>query len=283
MPPRHAGNSLKFIANFASQLRMQIPTSNPSLPTTVAVSGEQFDHSVIASLLDPERIRFYRILGRYNVDERAILSEIILDPNGMPKDAKEYFVDRPWLTPPVCNRWRVGYLPRMKDAGSSTSFIFRGHVVYSFFNEQNRIVGLFGVPTDDRSNPIHRFRQNESCAPNNFWFSRSFDRTVDLFGIHCFSGNLYDVDEHVPLLVCQTPDYVIKSFETGQGSVALLNNFASTIQTNRIIDLARARTKGNVTLMFPNSNVGKEASRELLLNLAYAGITVTLHQSKLAL
>ena len=56
----------------------------------------------------------------------------------MSKPASLYFRKRPFLTPEVCRRWRMGYMPG--DAKST----LRGLIVYPMLSEEGEVLAWMG-------------------------------------------------------------------------------------------------------------------------------------------
>ena len=48
--------------------------------------------------------------------------QLLIDPGEMSPKAAAYFRERPWLTPDVAHKWRMGYLP------NSAKGLLRGRV-----------------------------------------------------------------------------------------------------------------------------------------------------------
>ena len=82
---------------------------------------------------DNERAR-----GLVNLD-----AKFVVDPAAMSPKAASYFRHRPFLTPEVCKRWRMGYLPR--DAGGDhAGGTMRGKIVYPMLSESGEVLTWFG-------------------------------------------------------------------------------------------------------------------------------------------
>src|SRR5206468_958888 len=67
--------------------------------------------------------------------------------SGLPPRASAYFRRRPFLSPEVCRKWRMGYLPR--DTGEDKSGgTMRGKIVYAYQSEAGEVLTWFGRDPD---------------------------------------------------------------------------------------------------------------------------------------
>src|SRR5690606_3914801 len=80
---------------------------------------------------------------RNSPNERArelvnLHEQFVTDPADMPPAAASYFRRRPFLTPEVCAKWQVGYLPR------SSKTMLRGNIVYAYHSADGELLTWFG-------------------------------------------------------------------------------------------------------------------------------------------
>ena len=69
--------------------------------------------------------------------------KFITDVAEMNPKAAAYFRQRPYLSPGVCQQWRMGYLPR-DSGGDRVGGTMRGKIVYPMLNEQGEPLAWFG-------------------------------------------------------------------------------------------------------------------------------------------
>lgn len=107
-----------------------------------APAGTEAPPQAAAALSSPtptERNRPLRLHDNEGVRSLSTLHEdLIADVATMPPAAAAYFRQRPWLTPELCRKWGVGYLPR--DGRS----MFRGWVTYTQRDERGEVISYSG-------------------------------------------------------------------------------------------------------------------------------------------
>ena len=74
----------------------------------------------------------------------ALDAKFLVETADMSPKASRYFRTRPYLTPEVCRRWRMGYLPRDTGGEDKSGGTMRGKVVYGYPNEAGEVLTWFG-------------------------------------------------------------------------------------------------------------------------------------------
>ena len=146
------------------------PTSVPSLAGNVSALAESVDEEPLVNtpLKDQEKTR-----GLVNLWE-----DLVSDPGEMPPAAAAYFRKRPWLTPEVCRKWKMGYLPR---SGRS---LMRGLIIYAHQNEQGDILSYSGrdAAFEEKWQKWIRDGRPEKKRPNKHRYVKGFHKGIELYG-----------------------------------------------------------------------------------------------------
>jgi hypothetical protein len=199
-----------------------------------------------------------------NLDEK-----FLVDVAQMSSRAASYFRHRPFLSPEVCRRWRMGYLPR-DTGGDHGGGTMRGTIVYPMLSESGEVLTWFG------RDPEYEARHQEwviggkqGREPEKFHFVKGFHRGLELFGQHrlaeeCVAEKLSDVG----LIVVEGPNDVIALDALGVPTVGLCSNTVTKEQTAKLARLAKSHAGGVVTLMLDCDPEGESGARQAAIELA---------------
>ena len=103
--------------------------------------------------------------------------QFVTDVAAMPPEVSAYFRRRPFLTPEVCQKFAVGYLPQ------SAKSLLRGHVVYGYRGRGWRSPDWFGrnVRYEEQ---IARWKGSDrsESEPMKTRFVKGFHRGLELYG-----------------------------------------------------------------------------------------------------
>lgn len=113
----------------------------------------------------------------------------------MPPRASSYLRRRPFLTPEVCQKWRMGYLPR--DTGEDKSGgTMRGKIVYAYLSDTGDVLTWFGRDPDYEEKHSEWTASGRSDRePEKFHFIKGFHRGLELFGQHAVGTSSCSHDE----------------------------------------------------------------------------------------
>jgi hypothetical protein len=204
-----------------------------------------------------------RARGLVTLDEK-----FVVDPAAMSPKAASYFRRRPFLTPEMCKRWRMGYLPR--DAGGDhAGGTMRGKIVYPMLSESGEVLTWFG------RDPEHEGKYQEWIAggkqgkePEKYHFVKGFQRGLELFGQHRFSDEAFrESARSTGLLVLAGPNDVMALDAFGVAAVGLCATSVTAEQAAKIGAFAR-ETAGVATVLFDCTQEGELAARVALVELA---------------
>jgi hypothetical protein len=199
-----------------------------------------------------------------NLDEK-----FKVDVAGMSPKAASYFRSRPFLSPEVSKRWRVGYLPR--DAGGDhAGGTMRGKIVYPMLSEDGEVLTWFGRdPEFEEKHRQWKAGEKKDREPEKFHFVKGFHRGNELFGQHRMHEE--GIDEKlkgIGLVVVEGPNDVIALDVLGVPAVGLCSNTITVEQIEKVKRLADALAGGGVTLMLDCDDEGESGARLALVEIA---------------
>lgn len=197
--------------------------------------------------------------------------KFLVDPSGMSPAAAGYFRRRPFLSPEVCHRWRLGYLPR--DSGRDRSGgTMRGNIVYSLRSELGAVLTWFGRdPSFEEKKRQWEALGKEGREPEKFHFVKGFHRGLELFGQQAERLNEPGVRtflREVGLVVVEGPNDVIALDAIGATSVGLLSNVVTTEQVQKLVSWAKVFSGNRIVLMLDCDEEGESGAQHALGLLA---------------
>ena len=212
-------------------------------------------------------------LARSENERARTLTELdrkfVVGVAAMPPKASAYLRRRPFLTPDVCRKWRMGYLPR--DVGEDKSGgTMRGKIVYPWLSESGEVLTWFG--RDPEFEDRHRQWQTSDRTakePEKFHFVKGFHRGLELFGQHRLrEPELAWSLREVGLLVVEGPNDAIRLGTLGVAAVALCAEAVTRDQAAKTARLARELAGGVVTVFLDCDDAGEAGMKQCLGYLA---------------
>ncbi|MCA9028254.1 MAG: toprim domain-containing protein [Planctomycetaceae bacterium] len=205
--------------------------------------------------------------------------DCIVDVAEMSPPAAAYFRERPWLTPEVCRKWKLGYLPRN---GRS---LLRGMVIYAHENEEGEILSYSGrdVRFDEKWDKWIRDGRPDDKKPSKHRYVKGYHKGLELYG-H-LANRLQDrrlkesLGKH-GLVIVEGQNDVIRLDTLGIAAVGLCSNRATEEQISKIVGIAKRASQGQVILMPDNDEEGETGFQDLLWQLASQGLLVQLAWSR---
>jgi 5S rRNA maturation endonuclease (ribonuclease M5) len=206
-----------------------------------------------------------RARGLVNLDQK-----FVLDIAAMPPKASAYFRRRLFLTPEVCKKWRVGYLPRDAGGEDKSGGTMRGKIVYGYQSEGAELLTWFGRDPefeDKHQKWVGGGKQGQE--PEKFHFVKGFHRGIELLGQHALRfPEATEKLKGLGLIVVEGPNDVIRLDTLGVPAVALCSNRISREQATKAARLARKLAGGIVTVMLDCDAEGEEGMKQCLGYLA---------------
>lgn len=212
---------------------------------------------------DNERAR-----GLVELDQK-----FVTDPALMPPAAASYFRRRPFLSTEVCNKWRMGYLPRDVGGEDKSGGTMRGKIVYAYHDEAGNVLTWFGRDPDFEEKHRHWEAGDRSeREPEKFHFVKGFHRGLELYGQN--SGERLRTPDYrerlqeLGLVVVEGPNDVIALDCLGVPAVALCSNTVTDDQIQKVAAWANTLAAGVVTLMLDCDAEGENGAKQALWELA---------------
>lgn len=195
-----------------------------------------------------------------------------LDVGEMRPDAARYFRQRPWLTPEVCEKWNVTYLP------PNAKGTLRGRVIYPMRNEAGDVLAWVGRDPEydrklaawqtggrpDGKEPMkHRFPNKEMFRRGLELFGQQANRLKEL-------GYREAIAELGIVIVEGFNDVIrLDGFQTP--AVAVCSNRITDEQAEKVTAWARQLADGKVTVFFDNDKRGTDGAKETIWKLSQHG------------
>lgn len=187
----------------------------------------------------------------------------------MPPKASAYFRRRPFLSPEVCRRWRVGYLPR--DAGPDrTGGTMRGRVVYPLRGDDGDILTWFGRdPEFEEKHAAWESTNRSEREPEKFHLVKGFHRGIELFGQERLRDEAARKKvQELGLILVEGPNNVIRLDTLGVPALGLCSNVITRNQAAKAARLARELGSGVVTVFLDCDTEGENGMKQCLGYLA---------------
>lgn len=205
--------------------------------------------------------------------------DLVTDPGEMPPAAAAYFRKRPWLTPEICRKWKMGYLPRN---GRS---LMRGLIVYAHQDIDGDIISYSGrdAAFEEKWQQWVRDGRPEKKRPNKHRYVKGFHKGIELYG--AYSERLQDrtlkesLGKH-GLVIVEGQNDVMRLDCLGIAAIALCSNKATDTQIQKLEKIAKSASQGKITLMPDNDEEGEAGFKELLWKLAEHGLETRLAWSR---
>jgi len=241
-----------------------VPPESPTASVEPAPQAPKARHraaNVPLAQSENERAR-----GLANLD-----AKFVVDPAAMSPKAASYFRHRPFLTPEICGKWRMGYLPR--DAGGDRAGgTMRGRIVYSMLSDDGEVLTWFGRDPDYEGKH-HEWivGGKQGNEPEKYHFVSGFQRGLELFGQHRLKEDgVAERVRGIGIVVVKGPNDVIALDAMGVPAVALCATAITSEQVQKVAKLARETGAQVVTVMLDCTEAGSLAARVVVVELAQA-------------
>ncbi len=199
-----------------------------------------------------------------NLDEK-----FVLDVAAMPPKASAYFRRRPFLSPEVCKKWRVGYLSR-DTGGDHAGGTMRGKIVYGYRSDNGDMLAWFGRdPEFEEKHQQWIAGGKVEKEPEKFHFVKGFHRGIELFGQQAVrTPEAAEKLKGFGLVLVEGPNDIIRLDTLGVPAVALCSNRITREQAAKAAKMARELAGGVVTVLLDCDTEGEEGMKQCLGYLA---------------
>ncbi len=189
--------------------------------------------------------------------------QFITDVAAMPPEASAYFRRRTFLTPEVCQKFSMGYLPQ------SSKSLLRGHVVYGYRSPTGEMLTWFGrnVRYEEQVAKWKASDRSES-EPIKTRFVKGFHRGLETYGEDVVRLEAMGREHSRNLVVVEGPNDAMRLNTIGVPAIALCSNTITHEQVKRIAALARDIGARFVTVMLDCDEEGINGTQQVLPMLA---------------
>ncbi len=189
--------------------------------------------------------------------------QFVTDVAQMPPEASAYLRRRPFLTPEVCQKYRLGYLPH------SSKSLLRGHIVYGYHSADGELLTWFGRnPRYEEQHARWRTSDRSEPEPIKTRFVKGFQRGLELFGEHLVRGENMASFPSLGIVVVEGPNDAIRLQTLGVPAVALCSNTITQPQVARVAQLVIDQSADWASLMLDCDEEGLVGARQALPLLA---------------
>lgn len=193
--------------------------------------------------------------------------QLVSDVAEMSPAASRYFRSRPYLTPEMCRKWTVGYLP------SSAKGTMRGRITYGIESESGELLAFAGRDPDYEAKRSKWLRNQSDPEPIKYRFptAKYFRRGLELYGQQArriAEEGYGDKIAEIGVLVVEGMNDVLRLDAEGVPAVALMSNDVTDEQVAKIVRWARQLASGRVSLMLDNDDQGREGAKSTLWKIA---------------
>lgn len=196
--------------------------------------------------------------------------KFLVEVGGISPKASAYFRHRAFLTPEVCRRWRMGYLPRDVGGEDKSGGTMRGKVVYGYLSEDGQVLGWFGRdPKWEEKHQKWEATDKSEREPEKFHFVKGFHRGIELYGQHQLRAEgVKEKLQGLGLVLVEGPNDVIRLDTLGVTAVGLCSNTITREQADKVAGLAKELAGGVVTIFLDCDAEGENGMRQCLGHLA---------------
>ena len=252
------------LADLRAMVSGAVPPESPTTsvePTAPAPKAQRRTGNLPLAQSENERARTL-----VNLDEK-----FVVDPASMSPKAASYFRHRPFLTPEMCRKWRLGYLPR-DTGGDHAGGTMRGKIVYPMVSEGGDVLTWFGRDPEYEGK-LHEWivGGRQGIEPEKYHFVKGFQRGQELFGQHRLRDEGFrQRARKTGLLVVPGPNDVIALEAFGAPAIGLCATTVTAEQAEKLGSFSR-ETGSVVTVMFDCTEEGELGARVVVAELAQGG------------
>jgi len=196
--------------------------------------------------------------------------KFITDIATMTPKASAYFRRRAYLTPEVCRKWRMGFLPRDVGGEDRSGGTMRGKVVYCYSDEKGEPLTWFGRDAEfEEKHQQWEGSDKSEREPEKFHFVKGFHRGLELFGLnHLTEGNKPESLRRLGLILVEGSNDVIRLDTLGVPALGLCSNTITREQAAKTAQIARELAGGVVTVFLDCDPEGENGMKQCLGYLA---------------
>jgi len=213
----------------------------------------------------------------------AIDAKFRTEPAQMNPRAASYLRHRPFLSPELMRKWRVGYLPS-DGGGDKRGWSLRGNLIYPLLSVDDKILGWIGRdPSYEEKLAAWERSDRSKQPPVKHRFPKGLHRGLEFFGQQ--GSRLKEVGyreaiKRHGILVVEGFNDVMTLDALRIPAIGMMSNRMTEKQVEKLALWARRLTGGRVSLMLDCEDTGDEGAKEASWRLLERGLDVRLAWSQ---
>jgi len=216
--------------------------------------------------------------GLINID-----AKFVVDPAQINPKAASYLRRRPFLSPELMRKWRVGYLPS-DGGGDKRGWSLRCNLIYSLLSVDGKLLGWTGRdPNYEEKLSAWERSDRSKQPPMKHRFPKGLHRGLEFFGQQGSrlkeAGYREAIQRH-GILVVEGFNDVMALDALGIPAIGMMSNRMTEAQVEKLAHWARRLTSGKVSLMLDCEETGDEGAKEASWQLLERGLDVRLAWSQ---
>ena len=212
--------------------------------------------------------------GLVDVDGKFVVETAQMGPK-----ASAYVRRRPFLSPELMRKWRVGYLPT-DGGGDKRGWSLRGNLVYPLLSVDDKVLGWIGRdPGYEEKLGAWEQSDRSKQPPVKHRFPKGLHRGLEFFGQQGSRlkepGYREAIARH-GILVVEGFNDVLALDALGIPAIGMMSNRMTEAQVEKLALWAKRLTEGKVSLMLDCEEPGDEGAKEGVWQLLQEGLDVRL-------
>ena len=203
--------------------------------------------------------------GLIDIDGKFVVEAASMSPA-----ASAYVRRRPFLTPELMRKWRVGYLPS-DGGGDKRGWSLRGCILYPLLSIDGKLLGWIGRdPLFEEKLSEWEKSDRRSPPPSKHRFPKGLQRGLEFFGqqgSRLKEPGYREVIERQGLLVVASFNDVLALDAMGIPAIGLMGEKITEEQVAKVALWARRLAGGRASLMLPCNAAGDSAAKEAVWQL----------------
>jgi len=206
-------------------------------------------------------------------------TKFIVDPAAMSPRAASYVRRRPFLTPELMAKWRVGYLPS-DGGGDKRGWSLRGQILYPLLSTEGKLLCWIGRdPAYDEKLAEWEKGDRSKQPPAKHRFPKGLHRGLEFFGQQGSRLKEPGYREMIAaqgVLVVEGFNDVMALDAIGVPAIGIMSNRMTEAQVEKLTHWAKRLAGGRVSLMLDCEDTGDEGAKEAAWQLLQQGLDVRL-------
>jgi len=210
-------------------------------------------------------------------------AKFVVDPAQMNPKAASYLRRRPFLSPELMRKWRVGYLPS-DGGGDKRGWSLRGNLIYPLLSVDDKILGWIGRdPSYEEKLGAWERSDRSKQPPAKHRFPKGLHRGLEFYGQQGSrlkeAGYREAIQRH-GILVVEGFNDAMALDAIGIPAIGMMSNRMTEAQVEKLALWTSRLAGGKVSLMLDCEDTGDEGAKEAAWQLLEQGLDVRLAWSQ---